>query len=240
LATILRRRILSGDFPPGVLLPSEEALTKEYGVSRITVRGALAVLEEEGLIVRKRGKGTFVSDESRIPTSPKLSGFIEDLIYMGVQTDVKVIGSSWIKPVGEIKEALKLGEEKEVLRIEKIRLVENSSFSYVLNYLPPDIGQKVPLDKIAEKPMLMILEDDLGIRVNEAVQTVEADVADTEVATLLEIRVGEPLLKLKRIVFDVKKRPVEYVFVLYRADRYFFTVNLKRKRSGTSKGWEAV
>jgi len=231
---------LSGDFPPRGLLPSEEALTEEYDVSRITVRRALAIIEEEGLIVRKRGKGTFVSEKARIPNSPRLSGFIEDLIYMGIQTDVKVIGSSWIKPNSVVREALQLDDAEEALRLEKIRLVENSPFSHVLNYLPPKIGKKIHLDKIAEKPILMILEDDLKIKVSEAVQTVEADVADAEVADLLEVRVGEPLVKVERIVFDVKKKPVEYVSVLYRADRYFFTVNLTRKKVGNFGGWEPV
>ncbi len=231
---------MSGDFRPGGLLPSEEALTKEYEVSRITVRRALAIMTEEGLIVRKRGKGTFVSKNARIPTSPRLSGSIEDLIYMGIQTDVKVIGSCWMKPNSAVSEALQLDEGEEALRLEKIRLVENSPFSHVLNYLPPSIGRKVHLDKIAEKPLLMILEDDLRIKVSEAIQTVEADVADAEVAGLLEIRVGEPLLRLERIVFDVKKKPVEYVSVLYRADRYFFTVNLTRKKVGDSGGWEPI
>jgi GntR family transcriptional regulator len=197
-------------------------------------------MEEEGLIVRKRGKGTFVSEKARIPNSPKLSGYIEDIIYMGIQTDVKVIGSCWVKPDSVVSEALQLDEAEEALRLEKIRLVEDSPFSHVLNYLPPDIGKKIQLDKIAEKPMLMILEDNLGIKVAEAVQTVEADVADAEVAGLLEVRVGEPLLKLERIVFDVKKKPVEYVSALYRADRYSFTVNLTRNRLGGTGGWEPV
>jgi GntR family transcriptional regulator len=86
----------------------------------------------------------------------------------------------------------------------------------------------------------MVLEENLGIRPDEADQTIEATIADAHVAPLLDVRVGDPLLKVERTVFDVKNRPVECVFVLYRSDKYFFNVKLKRTRSKNSIGWRAV
>lgn len=237
LETILRKRILSGEFPPDVPLPSEESLGKEYEVSRITVRRALSALEQEGIISRKRGKGTFVSEKPRSLDSPRLSGFIEDIISMGIKTKTRVVDISWVEAPENVKERLNIKKQDKMLRIEKIRLIKGSSFSHVFDYLPPDIGQNIPSDKLTEKPLLMILEDDLDIRADTAIQTVEATIADAQVATLLGIRVGEPLLKVERTVFDVKEKPVEYVSVLYRADKYFYTVNLKRKRSKNSVGW---
>jgi GntR family transcriptional regulator len=139
-----------------------------------------------------------------------------------------------------IQEHLELEVGTKLFRIEKIRLVQGSPFSYVLNYLPPDIGQKIKTDDLIAKPLLMILEDDLGIKAAEAVQSIAATIADTHVADLLGIRVGDPLLKGERTVFDVNHKPVEYVSVLYRADKYFYTVNLKRKRSKNFAGWGPV
>ena len=80
----------------------------------------------------------------------------------------------------------------------------------------------------------------VGIKVSQAIQTIEATIADAEIAPLLDARVGEPLLKAERIVFDKKKKPIEYVFTLYRADKYCFTVKLDRKRSKEFVGWKAV
>ena len=114
------------------------------------------------------------------------------------------------------------------------------SISYVINYLPPHIGEKIKVEDLRIKPLLMVLEENLGIRVNEADQTIEATVADAHVASLLEIRVGDPLLKVERTVYDGKGKPVEYVSVLYRADKYLFKVKLRRKRSRHSVGWEAA
>jgi len=236
LETILRKKITAGDFSPEVPLPSEDALAVKYEVSRITVRQALSSLEQDGLVIRQRGKGTFVSENTITLELPRFSGSIEDLILMGKRTETKVIESSWIDPPDIIRERLRI-KDGQVLRIEKIRHIEGDPFSHVFNYLPPELGSNLPMDLVKSKPMLMILEDELGVRANEAEQTVEATIADAADAFLLDIRVGDPLLKAERTVYDVKGNPVEYVSVVYRADKYAFTMKLKRKRTDKSAGW---
>jgi GntR family transcriptional regulator len=158
---------------------------------------------------------------------------------MGKRTKTKVIESSWIDPPDIIRQRLKVKDAK-VLRIEKIRHIEGDPFSHVFNYLPPELGNKLPMGLVKSKPMLMILEDELGVRANEAEQSVEATIADVADASLLDIRVGDPLLKAERTVYDVKGNPVEYVTVVYRADKYAFTMKLKRKRTDKSIGWGAA
>ena len=240
LETILRNKIDSGDFSPDTPIPSEKMLAKEYKVSRITVRQALASLEKDEYIVRHRGKGTFVSDKVTKLHFPRFSGSIEDLILMGTMTQTKVIDIRWIEPPNHIRERLNVKDGQKVLRIEKVRQIEDSPFSHIYNYLPPDIGEKVSTDLLNSKPMLVILEDELNIRPIEADQSVEATIADTAIALILEIRVGDPLLKAERTVYANKNKPVEYVSVLYRADKYAFTMKLKRKRSKESISWDTV
>ena len=238
--TVLRNKIFSGELSPAFTLPSEDALAEEYQVSRITIRQALSLLEKDGLVIRKRGKGTFVSEGVAIPESPKWNGSLEDLILMGIKTKTEVLEMSNIYPPEMVRERLKLTGGAQVLRIGKIRSVEKSPFSYVLNYLPSDIGKDIHSEDLTLKPLLMILEENLGLVAARAEQTVEATIADSRVASLLDIRVGDPLLKVERVVYDPNKMPIEYVSVLYRADRYFFTVKLKRKRSKKSVGWQTV
>jgi GntR family transcriptional regulator len=239
LETVLRNKILAGDFTPEAAMPSEDALAEEYRVSRITVRQALSSLEQDGLVLRRRGKGTFISPDARQVDLPRYTGSIEELMLMGLRTATQVLDTAWIDPPEHIRERLQLGHEK-VLRIEKVRKLENRPFSYVLNFLPPAVGEKLPLALVKTKPMLMILEQDLGIRLSEADQAVKATLADAAIATLLELRVGDPLLNSERIVYDVKKRPVEYVSSLYRADQYAFTMKLKRRKSTSSAKWGAA
>ena len=239
LETILRKKITAGDYSPEIPLPSEDALAEAYEVSRITVRQALSSLEQDGLVIRQRGKGTFVSKKADTLELPRFTGSIEDLIIMGKRTKTKVLESAWIDPPDIIRRRLKLKGGK-VLRIEKIRFIEGDPFSHVFNYLPPELGNRLPTGLLKSKPMLMILEDELGVSANEAEQSVEATIADAADASLLDIRVGDPLLKAERTVYDVKGNPVEYVSVVYRADKYAFTMKLKRKRTDKSIGWGAV
>ncbi len=103
--------------------------------------------------------------------------------------------------------------------------------------MPYSIGKKIKPDHLLVKPLLKILEDDLHIDLAEAMQKIEATIADSYIAPLLEVRVGDPLLKIERTVFDSSKRAVEFVTVLYRADRYFYTARLQRKKIENSFGW---
>jgi GntR family transcriptional regulator len=229
LETILRKAILLGEIEAGMRLPSEDALARQYEVSRITVRRALSGLEKDVLIIRRRGKGTFVSEKPVSFEVPKFTGSIEDLISMGIKTKTKVIDFSLTTVAKNITDHLGLPEGSKVVRIERLRLVKNSPFSYILNYLPFAIGGTIQPGDVLVKPLLKILEDDLHIPLLEAIQRIEADAADSYVAPLLEIRIGDPLLKIQRIIFDSRHRAVEYVSVLYRSDKYYYAVKLERE-----------
>ncbi len=237
IETILRRQILSGELPPGSPLPSEGSLGQEFNVSRITVRRALSILEDDGLILRQRGRGTFVTDKPRGIDTSRFSGSMEDLISLGIHTEAKILEFQMVDAPEVVRQKLNLEEGAKVLRIEKVRLVEGKPFSYVINYLPEKIGEQISAADLSLKPLLMVLEDDLGLKADGAIQVIEATVAEPEWAHMLDVRVGDPLLKAERTVFDAQDLPLEYVWVLYRADKYNFTVRLKRKRSEKSVGW---
>jgi GntR family transcriptional regulator len=209
-------------------------------VSRITVRRAVSSLEQEGLILRKRGKGSFVLAKTKSLESPKLSGFIEDIISMGIKTKIKIIDISWVSPSDNVKQSLKASEDEMFLRIEKIRYIQENTFSHVLNYIPENIGKKIPQELLKDKSLLMILEDEMGITADRAVQTIEATIADAQLATLLQVRFGEPLLSVERTVYDQINKPIEYVSVHYRADKYFYTAFLKRKKTKYAAGWNPI
>ncbi len=240
IETILRQRISSGALKAGMPFSNEEALQKEFGVSRITVRHSLASLEKEGIIARKRGKGTFVSPKIPPLEAEKLTGSMENLLRMGVNSSVKLLELGMIDPPPIVLENLGIAEGTQVLRVRKVRVLDGSPFSYVINYFPEEIGLKLSRAELERKSSLSeILEKSLGIYLEEAVQTVSAAIADAEEAALLSVRFGDPLLKVQRTVFDNKKKPIEHVTVLYRADRYSLTVRLKRRRLKNSAHWDA-
>jgi GntR family transcriptional regulator len=230
LETILRRRILSGECAPGASFRTEEALAAEYRVSRITVRQALSSLQREGLLTRQRGKGTFVSSEARKGVEPfKLTGSLEDLRAMGVRTKTTLLSFGRVRVSADITERLQLPEGTEVVRVERVRFATGVPLSYGLNYLSLAVGERIDGKLLAKMPLRAVLEEVLGIEMVEATQTIEATIADSFVAPLLDIRVGDPLLKIERTIYDRLSKPVEHVYVLYRADKYSYTVRLEKK-----------
>lgn len=230
LETILRRRILSGEFAPGAPFKTEQALAAEYRVSRITVRQALSSLEREDLLMRQRGKGTFISLTAPKSIEPfKLTGSLEDLKAMGVRTKTKLLSCVKTGVSADICARLELPKDAEAIRVERIRFAAGSPLSYGLNYLPLAVGERIDRELLVTMPLRAILEEKLGIEMAEAVQIIEATVADSFVAPLLEIRIGDPLLKIERTIYDTYSKPVEHVQVLYRADKYSYTVKLEKK-----------
>lgn len=238
ISNILRRKIFNSDYESRKPIPSEDALAEQHGVSRITIRQALHVLETEGLITRHRGRGTFVSENLVNLSIPRFTGSIEDLVLMGIQTHNELLDFSWVVPSENIAAKLNTKDGK-VLRVEKLRRTKNGPLSHVFNFLPEDIGRLVDKNLAKDKPMLVILEEVLKIQLSRAEQTVQATVADTRSAEVLDIRLGDPLLKTERTVFDCNSRPVEYVMVWYRADQFAYTMNLQRNEV-EKNGWGTV
>ena len=243
LETILRKQILSGELSEEDLFPTEETLAKEYGVSRITVRQALASLERDGLLIRKRGKGTFVSDASKrkIYFDPlKFTGSLQDLTGIGVRTEIKVLDFRKINAPLFVTDRLKLPKNMDFIKIERLRLAEGYPYCYILNYVPFDIGNKINPDNLLSRALLKIIEEDFGLYLAKAIQTFEATIADPQVAPLLEVRIGDPLLKIERVVFGINEEPIEFVSILYRADKYLFKIALKREKAHGHLDWKII
>jgi GntR family transcriptional regulator len=235
LENLLREKILSGVFVAGARLPTESELIEQYGVSRITVRQALTALAEEGLIERQQGRGTFVT-ERRTRRRPfegtiHLTGSLDELISMALDTPIKVLETTRVEADQHEAELLGLRPGEPVYRIKRLRLYEGKPFSLIVNYLPAEIGVRFTNEELSSGSLLKRLESKFGLRLQSARQQITADLADPYVAGLLDVRVGAPLLSIERTVYTEDGRPIEYVHVLYRSDRYNYTVMLTRDSS---------
>lgn len=239
LENLLREKILSGAFVAGDRLPTENELIQQYGVSRITVRQALTALAEEGLIERQQGRGTFVA-ERRTRRRPfegtiHLTGSLDELIDMALDTPIKVLDMTRIEADPHEAELLGLQTGEPVFRVKRLRLREGKPFSLIVNYLPAEIGARFTNEELSSGSLLRLLEKKFGLHLESAKQQITADLADPYVAGLLDVRIGSPLLSIERTVYTDDGRPVEYVRVLYRSDRYNYTVLLTRDRQNKSK-----
>jgi GntR family transcriptional regulator len=240
LENILREKISSREYRPGDPFPTEDQLVQSYQVSRITVRQALGALEKDGLITRKRGKGSSVTENQTQLEPMKLTGMIEDVIAMGIKTKTKIINFGFVHPPKKVTESLKLDEDAKVLRVERVRQIKGLPISYTLSYIPSDLGKKISIKDLTFQPILNILEKKCKVKISRGFQIIEATVADSRIASFLDVMTGAPLLKIERTVFDIKNRPVEYISILYRSDRYHYSVELVRKGTESKVRWDYI
>ncbi len=231
---LLRHRIVTGGYPPGSKIPSENELCEELAVSRVTIREALRELVRADLLVKVHGKGAFVANERVRQLQPvKYAGFLEELqgrVLKLAVTDVEV------RPVAAppgIAAALRIGDGTEIIRIRRPRHIDNEPFSFTVNYMPVEIGTRIRAKDLYSIPLLKILQSELRIPIVRAQETIDAVPADPEVAQKLGINVLSPVMHMRRVMFTTGDKPFEVVETFYRADKYHYSVNLVRvKRHG--------
>ena len=234
---VLRNKILTGIYPYDTRLPSEQEATEMFGVSRITAKRALNDLAEDGFVVRERGRGTRVV--YRAPTPPvqaSVEGLLENLLAMGLKTEVDLRGFEYIIPDDDIARILLCEEGIKVQRAIRVRSLEGEPFSYLTTFVPEDIGRSYSRSDLAAQPLLALLERS-GVVVSRAEQTITATLADAEASAALDLDLGSPLLCIRRIVFDQRERPVEYITALYRPDRYQYQMQLSRVGEESTRSW---
>ncbi len=233
IESAIQQQILEGDLQPGSRLPSEDALARSFGVSRLTIREALRRLASSGYVARHRGRGTFVTKELKGKrSSEKYTGFLEDYYSEVERVQVKSVRLEEVVPPRTIREALDLAEGEPVILVRRLRMVENAPFAYTLNYVRLQYGRRLREPDLYRSPLLRIFEETLGVVFGEALQTIEAKFATEEVAALLEVPFGAPVLHVERLMRDRSGAPIEVVMSYYRADRYRYTFTLVRNRQG--------
>ncbi len=237
LESILREKILTGEWAEGEQVPTESELVGAYGVSRITVRQALSSLADDGLVERIQGRGTYVTKHKAIRGTMRLTGFLEDLMAMGIETKVKMLEFKKIKAGSHEAEQLGVAAGDPVWQMKRVRFVEDIPYSYVVRYMPEEIGDRISPEELTHGSVLKLIEDKLGIRLGEALQVISAALADGYTSDLLQTKVGAPLLSIERQVSRIDGQPVEFVRTLYRADMYCYSVRLTRGPHAVGTGW---
>ena len=236
---VLRQRLNEGVYPAGQPLPSEEEIRQEFGVSRVTIRRALAQLEDEGLISRRRGSGTYpVADAPRPSSRANISGLYENLITLGLNTQAELrVFAKIDTPAFLSKLDGRFGDK--VLHIVRVRQLENEPFSYMSSYVPGTLSAHFRKSQLGNQPLLMTLEM-ADIVAATAEQALSATAADAELADALGVPMGAPLIHMKRLSRDADQQPIEYFESFYRPDRFEYRMTLSRVRKGEAPHWTPI
>ncbi len=226
----LREMIATGEVERGQKLPSENELAAQYGVSRMTVRQGISDLIDDGLVYRRHGVGTFVTLPHVERDHTRLTDFFENSNIKGVQTRASILNIE-INPVdSKIAKALSLEKGELSIHIKSIRFANDVPVTLHDAYIPHKLFAELIKDDLnsLEIQHLWSLFENLGVRVKNAVQRVEAKGADQEIARLMQINIGAPILYKERTVFADDGTPVEFTYCYNRGDMYSLTVTLNR------------
>jgi GntR family transcriptional regulator len=223
VAQHFEQAISAGALPSGSLLPNEVDLADAIGVSRPTVRRAMQILVEKGLLVRRRGVGTrIVQPKMRRPL--ELTSLHDDLTKAGQTPTTTVLSFSMVPAVPEVAEKLGLSPGDEVLELVRLRAADGKPIAKLTNYLPAALARFTPDD--LERRGLYDLIRGQGIVFHSADQTIGAKTASAADSKLLDERGRAALLTAERVAYDDHGRAVEYGTHLYAASRYGFAVSL--------------
>jgi GntR family transcriptional regulator len=237
---ILLQQIREGGFAPDGAMPNENEIARRFAVSRITVRRALERLEREGVVERHQGRGTFARGAPvESPVQASLSGSIENLVAMGLETEVTVLSLRYAPASREVAQALELDEGDAVQEAVRVRSLRGTPFSHLVTYVPERLGRSYGEEDLRAHPLLVLLER-AGARVARARQFITATLAAPEIARLLRVEVGAPLLSIRRVVCDERDAPVEYIRGLYRPDTYEHEVTYERRRAAEGALWQSA
>ncbi|WP_031525539.1 GntR family transcriptional regulator [Streptomyces sp. NRRL F-5123] len=217
LADLLRRQVLAQAFGDGVL-PHEDAIGAEYGVSRNTVRQALDLLRAERLVERVPGLGTVVVGHKYPHGLDRLMGLAETLHGHGrVSNEVRALGP--VRAPAAVASRLRIREHDDVLYVERLRRLDGLPLSLDLTYVPMDLGAGLMTADLENTDVFRLLEELSGQPLGTAEITLEAVSADLHSAAVLEAPRGSALLMLERLSHLSDGRPVDLEFVRFRGDR---------------------
>jgi GntR family transcriptional regulator len=207
-------------------LPSERTLMTTYGVSRMTVRRALSLLADDGLVYRRRGSGTYVADPAMISKSLSLTSFSEDVRDRGMTPGARSQRVLRLPAESDVAADLGLSPGAPVVHLERVRTADGFPLCIEEVWLPERL---VPAD-FATGPVTSLYDTlrGLGVEPEMASQTIRATVVNADQAAQLDVAPLSAAFSVSRVTYTADARPIERAHSLYRADRYDFTFSVHR------------
>ncbi len=226
IAEALREQIRVGELASGARLDNQRQLAKSFGVTLMTLRQALELLEREHLITRRHGLGTFVAAPSVDYDILQLRRFAGDLSAKGEHVATRLLGTRFAAADRRVAEALRLAGRPRVLVLDRLRLVDEHPMSLQRSFLPSPLGDEVIRADLALTPLHQVLEFKLGVVVTRASETVSAVRLGRREARDLGCRAGVPAFESERVSYDAGGAPVVFDRAFIPGDRFRITREL--------------
>lgn len=229
LSEQIKRLIQTEQLIPGDLLPSEREYAEQYNISRMTVRQAISNLVTEGLLYRKKGKGTFVVEKKFEQSLQGLTSFSEDMQARGYVPSNKLISFQLTPANKSVAKSLQLNTGDQVYEIKRVRLANDEPVAIEIIYTPQKIVGNVREQDVATS-FYTFIENNLQFSIKHGDQVIESALANSFETRYLHLLKGDPVLLMHRITYlnNESETPLEYVRSAYRADKYKFKLQMNR------------
>ncbi|MBO0431119.1 GntR family transcriptional regulator, LSA1692 subfamily [Enterococcus sp. DIV0660C] len=227
VASKIEQRIEEGIYVSSQKLPSEYDLAKEFQCSRLTIRKAIDLLIQKNVLVKRPGKGSYVMSQQKIQSGRAgLQGFTEAAKSYGKTSKTEVISfRKLLKDNEKIRHALQLTPDTTIYELIRRRLLDGEPMTVEKIYLAESFVADFTIEDFSGS-LFELLEKQVEIAYSH--QEVEAILVEEEMADLLDVSVGNPLLRVQSVTYAIDAEPIFYDTSYYRADRYTFKNTLTR------------
>jgi len=214
----IRKKIQAGDLRPGDAVPSERELAKIHQVSLMTARHALATLEREDLVERRRGIGTFVTT----PTIHfnRLMSFTEQMASRSLKPSSKILFAKIIHNEPDAAAQLSLRPSSKVIKLERLRYLSDEPIALETCYFDADQFGELMSAPLQRESLFAYLEKTFGVEIAYSDDEVDATLADSRTAKLLGVSKHEPVLRFRQVIRSTTGKVILYVRGMYRSDRH--------------------
>ena len=220
-------KIQNGELVPDEPIPTELELCEMYGVSRITVRRAVERLVAARMIYRRRGIGTFVNRATSDGKSLRLIGHIKDVLTFDRKLTARILRRGQETPPPAVQRAFEIAKDGKLYAIAAVNYLDRKPYAVTHSFFAPALARIAHKVQMRHgKTSIQYLEDLTDIRVRSGEQTIEPAIARGDIAKLLELKSGTPILTTTRLYFADDPLPIEAVQVHYHPDRYQLRVEL--------------
>jgi len=218
----IRKRIDSGHLRPGDPVSSERDLAKLHAVSLMTARHALASLEHEGVVERRRGVGTFVSSP-KIHFN-KLMSYTEQMAARSLTAASRILYAKIIDNEPDAAARLSLAPTKSLIKLERLRHAADEPFALETCYLSAEDFPGLLEAPLGRDSLFSTLERNYDVRLGYADEEIDATAADPRTAELLNVPRRDPLLRIRQVIYSTRAKAIIYVLGIYRSDRHNFVI----------------
>lgn len=222
----IRKRIDAGHLRPGDPVSSERDLAKLHEVSLMTARHALASLEREGVVERRRGVGTFVS-APKIHFN-KLMSYTEQMAARSLTAASKILFAKVIDNEPDAAARLALAPGRQLIKLERVRHAANEPFALETCYLSADDFSGLLVAPLGRESLFATLERNYDVKLGYSDEEIDATAADPRTAELLNVPRRDPLLRIRQVIYSTSGKAVIYVLGIYRSDRHNFVIRRYR------------